>query len=163
MTEGASMTGVRTEGTAGAMVLVLSKKRGEAASGIVAALIMVGLHSVTHACTVSKFASNIKAGLPCAGMLVVCLAPKVYSTEPSTAVCGHAQTLWQIVCSVLVLLQSWSCSSWLELSSLAAHRLYRVQCMSLEDVAVPLTFLATGRMFSISRLCSQDASYCASF
>lgn len=73
--EAASMTGVRTEGTAGATVLVLSKKRSVAASETVAGMITVSSHSVGHWCVVSKFASKIIAGLPCAGMAVH-MAPK---------------------------------------------------------------------------------------
>lgn len=59
------MTGVKTEGTAGAMVPVLSKKRDVAASGTVAALIMVSFHVVSHLGIARKFARNIRAGLPC--------------------------------------------------------------------------------------------------
>ena len=64
MTEGALTTGARIEGTAGAMVLDLSKKSGAATSGTVAALITV---SSRYWCTVSRFARNVKAGMPCAG------------------------------------------------------------------------------------------------
>lgn len=47
-TEAASMTGVRTGGTGVATAQALNKKRGVAASGTVAALTMVSLHSAMY-------------------------------------------------------------------------------------------------------------------
>ena len=136
MTEGASMTGVRTEGTAGPMVQVLSKKRGAAASGTVAVLITVGFYLVSHLCIASKFARNIRAGLSCARMVIHMRSTKglLHNVIQRLSVAmQQALTTRHMICGVFGIL------------------------------ARLVIFLADGCTFSISKLCSHDALYCAKF